>query len=105
MHPNAIVREVRNSMKIFDKIRGDASVEHQQLGGDDQQMWKALSVRWHKANWDAATDISRGLLGFGIVIRDHAGEVVAAKCMHMQGNSEVNGGLLCGQTVQGHGGD
>jgi hypothetical protein len=46
--------------------------------------WLAPKLTWHKTNWDAA--LSDGRVGVGIVIRDHKGRLVAARCFSFVGN-------------------
>jgi hypothetical protein len=40
--------------------------------------WQAPPNGFYKANWDAAIDTKNGRMGFGVVIRDHRRQVVAA---------------------------
>jgi ribonuclease HI len=44
------------------------------------QKWRKPSAHFLKCNWDAALDVGRQLMGIGLLIRDHEGTVVAAKC-------------------------
>ena len=44
-----------------------------------------LQVKWHpplagryKLNWDVASDFKNKLMGIGVVVRDHHGEIIAA---------------------------
>lgn len=40
---------------------------------------------WVKANWDAAIEKKSGWVGLGVIIRDHRGSLVAAKCVTRKG--------------------
>jgi ribonuclease HI len=42
--------------------------------------WKKPQAHVLKCNWDAALDVGRNLMGLGIIVRDHEGAVIAAKC-------------------------
>jgi hypothetical protein len=44
------------------------------------QRWSLPQAHVLKCNWDAALDVGRKLMGIGILVRDHEGTVVAAKC-------------------------
>lgn len=43
--------------------------------------WIASDWGTVKRNWDATIDKKKMLMGAGIIVRDHAGQVVAIKCM------------------------
>jgi hypothetical protein len=47
--------------------------------------WEAPSPGWVKLNWDAALNNQEGKYGGGVVIRDWAGNVLAAKCFSRNG--------------------
>jgi ribonuclease HI len=45
-----------------------------------RQVWLRRHAHVLKCNWDAALDVGRKIMGIGLIIRDHEGAVVAAKC-------------------------
>ncbi|KAH9782340.1 putative reverse transcriptase/RNA-dependent DNA polymerase [Citrus sinensis] len=51
--------------------------------------WLKPSLGWVKCNVDAATDISRGLISFGAVIRSAGGDFIAAKSGILPGSFEA----------------
>lgn len=64
-HPDVLIREVRSSMEMFANLNGEAQGEQQRSSTTVQEKWIAPKVGWHKANWDAALDSSKGHLGIG----------------------------------------
>ncbi|KAK1563230.1 hypothetical protein Q3G72_024427 [Acer saccharum] len=52
-------------------------------GGRSVGRWKPPDERGYKLNTDAAVDSVNGRVGFGIVIRDSAGSVLAASAQRM----------------------
>jgi ribonuclease HI len=44
-----------------------------------ENVWKPHRQGWFKANWDAGIDKQNGRVGFGVVIRNHCGAMVASK--------------------------
>ena len=42
--------------------------------------WLPLLVGWIMANWDAAIDRSQGRWGLGVILRDHARNMIVVKC-------------------------
>jgi ribonuclease HI len=47
--------------------------------------WEAPQFGWLKANWDAGYNKAQGCTGFGVVVRDSSGTLIAAKCAYRQG--------------------
>jgi ribonuclease HI len=52
----------------------------QRRSPQDRERWKKPSREFLKCNWDAAIDSDEMRMGVGVVIKNHEGEVVAAKC-------------------------
>ena len=46
---------------------------------------EAPTQEWIKANWDAAISQHRNRMGFGVVVRDWRGNLVAARCTTQRG--------------------
>lgn len=50
-----------------------------------QACWTAPSPGWVKANWDAPLESQKGLVGCAVVVRDHLGKMMVAKCTTRKG--------------------
>jgi hypothetical protein len=50
-----------------------------------EKKWKAPETGWLKVNWDASFSKNQGLMGFGAVVRDETGMVMAAQCKSFVG--------------------
>ena len=42
--------------------------------------WRPPSLGWFTANWNAAINKQQGRWGLGVILRDHTGQMIAAKC-------------------------
>jgi hypothetical protein len=51
----------------------------------ESAQWTKPDAGWVKVNMDAAIDKTKGMMGFGIILRDHDGRLVAAKSMVKMG--------------------
>ena len=78
-HPNELLKEVKNSMEDFHRSNemGPETVDNA-IEGQMPDRWIAPAMGWHKANWDAARDITKRRMGLGIVIRDLLGRTYGA---------------------------
>ncbi|XP_059451232.1 uncharacterized protein LOC132182040 [Corylus avellana] len=47
--------------------------------------WTLPPPEWVKANWDASLETQRGIMGCAVVIRDHRGQLIVAKCFSRKG--------------------
>ena len=52
---------------------------HEPLAGQTAICWKPPSNNYFKVNVDVTLDIARGVIGIGIVVRDHYGNFFAGK--------------------------
>lgn len=52
----------------------------QQVRPTPPKTWKPPPSNFLKCNWDAAIDTGGKRMGVGLVVRNHEGEVIAAKC-------------------------
>jgi ribonuclease HI len=50
-----------------------------------QACWTAPSLGWVKANWDASIESQKGLVGCAVVVWDHLGKMMVAKCTTRKG--------------------
>jgi hypothetical protein len=55
------------------------------MGISTTTRWSAPSVGWVKVNSDASINLQCGWMGFGAVVRDAKGEVLAAQCKTVRG--------------------
>lgn len=56
-----------------------------QLAHPTLQTWEKPMNGWFKMNIDVALDYSRGVTGFGWIVRDDKGSFIAAKCLSVRG--------------------
>jgi hypothetical protein len=79
-HPDGIVRDVERAVNEYEQVN---KTEGQQSAKSvsRQVQWTKPEEGWLKVNVDAAVD----KMGFGILLRDHEGKVLAAKCMMKMG--------------------
>ena len=67
--------------------------EHQQMESSKAErakQWKPPPKNWYKANVDAAIDNQRQRVGFGVVVRNDNGDIVAATIKLSSFNGEVS---------------
>jgi ribonuclease HI len=81
--PSEVVKASLAAVEEFQAVQG-----RKHSGGtmENQIPWRAPPIGWVMVNWDAATDRRRGRCGLGMVIRDHMGNLIAAKCTTKMGN-------------------
>jgi hypothetical protein len=79
-HPDGIVRDVERAVNEYEQVN---KTEGQQSAKSvsRQVQWTKPEEGWLKVNVDAAVD----KMGFSILLRDHEGKVLAAKCMMKMG--------------------
>jgi hypothetical protein len=79
LHPNSIVQNVYKAIEEY-KLGHEASSDVRQLICIGPLIrWAAPPVGWWKVNWDFALDNTLHRMGFGVVVRDHEGKVLAAR--------------------------
>ena len=61
---------------------------HESLASQVVNCWKAPPDNFFKANANAALDITRGVIGLGIVIRDNNGNFLAGKTEARNGDKD-----------------
>jgi hypothetical protein len=54
------------------------------------QVWSAPPLNFLKVNWDATTNLSKGCIGLGIVIRNSIRDFLEAKCIMHPRNLEAS---------------
>jgi hypothetical protein len=80
-HPNSILKTAETALKDFHQARAGDMQPCVQEGGTVLGRWMAPSPGWYKANWDAAIGKKDGRTGLGVVIRDHQGNLRAARSL------------------------
>lgn len=61
------------------ELSGPTLVEIADMG------WKGPKMGWVKANWDVALLTKEGIMGCAVVICDHRGQLVVARCKAQKG--------------------
>lgn len=85
-HPNRIILEVENLTEEFTRLFDTAQTRMANNIPSPEIPWmQPPLVRW-KINWDFAIDKAQCRTGMGMVVRDHTGTVIAAKCLTRIGN-------------------
>jgi ribonuclease HI len=74
-HPRELMIQTIRAGEEYKQAQqaGDAFPAVERVPVDSR--WKAPAYGWVKANWDAALDSKTGRMGFGVIARDHNGEV------------------------------
>ena len=71
-------------MEEFQNIRLGAHSNHGKSNEQDRR-WEKSPLGWIKVNCDAALDIKQGIMGMGVVLRDHGGMMRVARSVTQQG--------------------
>lgn len=98
-HPTLIVQRTITAVADFSKANdmGAGTQDMHALGNPAK--WEAPCVGWKKVNWDASIDKDTGRMGFGILVRDDQGLILAAYSKTIMGrldptNAEAKAALL-----------
>ncbi|XP_042950366.1 uncharacterized protein LOC122282483 [Carya illinoinensis] len=80
-NPMGVIRSSMETLQEYQAAnqllkRGNSTVS----GARQGQNWEVPRENYVKTNWDAAVDLRNKKVGFGIIIRDEKGEVLAATC-------------------------
>jgi hypothetical protein len=77
-HPNLLVQQGEALLLQFKDVAGEggAGLVETCVG---EEKWSPPTVGNFKANWDVSFDTKNKRMGVGIIVRDHKGEVCAAK--------------------------
>jgi ribonuclease HI len=76
-NPTAIVQVTVEAIAAFKAAQGSG---YSSSGMVRVNQWRAPPVGWLTANWDAAINNKEGRWGLGMILRDHTGRMIAAKC-------------------------
>jgi ribonuclease HI len=85
LHPNTVVRRAQSALDEFGLVSSDQSRKQSMTTTQRIKHWCPPESGWVKVNWDAALDHEKGWMGYGAVVRDEHGLVVAAQCMTVWG--------------------
>jgi hypothetical protein len=86
-HPNLLLQHAVSAAEEFAAIH----VTTNQLKNrwtEACQKWRAPTPGWVKLNWDASMEVETGQMGYGALIQDERGLVVAAQCQTFVGRLE-----------------
>jgi hypothetical protein len=80
VNPKCLISSVSDSLDLFRKVHAPVmpTVPRE---GPSQTIWIPPPVNSFKVNWDASIDRRGNIMGVGIVVRNHAGRVLAAQCL------------------------
>jgi ribonuclease HI len=82
--PTHVVQRAADQLESAKKCGSGTRTTRQQerapSGPRVSEKWKVPPWGFLKCNWDAALDVHGHMMGIGILVRDHEGMVVAAKC-------------------------
>jgi ribonuclease HI len=88
MHPNDLVSQTKTAMVEFAEATDrEAKTIAPALGGHIERniKWQPPDTGWAKANWDASLAKDKGWMGFGVVVRDEWGQIIAAQTKSERG--------------------
>jgi ribonuclease HI len=106
-HPSVIMQITRRAIADFQAAHEKQAVQNTSSGLQGTR-WEAPQFGWLKANWDAGYNKAQGCTGFGVVVRDSSGTLIAAKCAYRQGflvssMAEILGALTAVQLCRSRG--
>jgi hypothetical protein len=76
-HPNQVIREATNILSTFKRLTTTPADGNEITNVHRPVVWQAPPSGFYKASWDVAVDIKHGKMGFGAIISDYKGQVVA----------------------------
>jgi ribonuclease HI len=79
MPPTCLIKYAEDVLKDFNLAKGTGR-DNLQVSCPKQSKWQKPPQGMLKLNWDAAVDKGSKIMGVGIIIRDHNGEVCASSC-------------------------
>jgi ribonuclease HI len=74
-HPRELVLQALRAAEEYKQAHFEGDVSSVVEQGSVESSWQAPMYGWVKANWDAALDGRTGRMGFGVIVRDHNGDV------------------------------
>jgi hypothetical protein len=77
-HPAILVTKAKEYVSEFMAVMKNRNMTLPNAAVTRERKWTAPEARWLKANWDAFFSKTQGWMGFGVVVRDKTGIVLAA---------------------------
>lgn len=79
-HPKTVVNIAIDQVEAFVKAEEMLTTKRQRATTTCVRPWEKPPVGFVKLNWDASVDRKGKKMGIGLIVRDHAGGVVAMAC-------------------------
>lgn len=80
IHPNTLIHEAKRAVENFSTANENGKAQVLATSITHTEHWAGPQTGWLKVNWDVSVQKTKGVMGFGVVVRDDAGLVVAAAC-------------------------
>jgi hypothetical protein len=77
-HPNQVLREAMSILEEFRLSNANCNMPQPSSPPTLVEKWRPPPMNFVKINWDAAVDISKKIIGMGIIARDEKGRFLAA---------------------------
>lgn len=84
--PNVLIQGALRSIKEFSLANAPVDVKPATISTVHPLQWVSPLPGWLKVNWDASFQKIKGWMGFGVVVRDEEGRLVATLCKTLLGN-------------------
>jgi hypothetical protein len=78
IHPLQVLREAKNSLDDYQRVNVSNSTANPTSRKTEEKRWAPPPGLMLKINFDAALDVSKGVVGLGILARDEGGHVIGA---------------------------
>jgi hypothetical protein len=85
VQPGMLVQLVKKSIEEFQQAYAGEDAICQSSSRPEMSSWLTPTQGWVKVNWDATLDSKAGWMGYRVLIRDHNGQVRAARSVTQQG--------------------
>ena len=85
-HPNTVVCNTSQAYDDFQTLNTARETGSQERGVVQNASWQPPQEGWIKVNWDIGLDVMMERYGVGMVLRNHAGRVIAAKSVTRVGS-------------------
>lgn len=89
LHPSLLVQRAIVAREEYTQANEAGVGVSMQMVSKGPMMWKAPSMGWKKMNWDASIAKDKNWMGFGMVLRDEQGAVLAAFSKTVTGRFDV----------------
>ncbi|XP_059441844.1 uncharacterized protein LOC132174168 [Corylus avellana] len=89
VHPSILVQRTSTAVEEFAKANAVEDKLRARNVMAVEEVWRPPCHGWWKVNWDASLGKEQGWMGFGVVVRDDRGQLLAAYSKTLRGNLEV----------------